>query len=195
MIRIMKTTGVNTSSDEILIRTFRQGNPHSLGALYTRYYSKVYHTCFSFTRNQDDAFDLAQDVMLKAFSNLESFEGDSSFSTWLFSITRNYCISQTAKRKRFYYEDVQLVHNVPVDHLDPEEMESRKKKEQLETELCNYLDFLPAGDKRLLELKYFHNYSIKDLQREFKLSASAVKMRLLRARQRMEQILEVGIAA
>ncbi len=191
----MKTTGVNKNCDELLIRSFRQGNQQSLGALYTIYYPKVYHTCFSFTKNYDDAFDLAQDVLLKAFNNLERFEGDSSFSTWLFSITRNYCISQTSKRKNLYFEDVQFIYNKLVDHSSSEEMESRKKIEQLELELRNYLDLLPVRDKRMLELKYFHNYSIKDLQKEFQLSASAVKMRLLRARQKMEQILNVEIAA
>ena len=191
----MKTTGVHTNNDELLIKSIRQGNQKSLGALYSIYYPKVIHTCFSYTKNYDDAFDLAQDVMLKAFGNLETFEGDSSFSTWLFSITRNYCISQTSKRKHLYFEDVQFAYNILADHSNSEEMESRRKKEQLELELRNYLDLLPVRDKQMLELKYFHKYSIKDLQKEFKLSASAVKMRLLRARQRMEQILNVEIAA
>jgi RNA polymerase sigma-70 factor (ECF subfamily) len=191
----MKTTGVVIKGDEHLLSTLKQGNLQSLGELYKRYYPKVYHTCFSYTRNHDDAFDLAQDVMLKAFGNINAFEGKSTFSTWLFSITRNHCLSMISKNGRLYYEDVQSAHYLAADELSSEDLENREKKEQLELQLQHYIDLLPEVDKRMLELKYFQKYSIKDLQIEFDLSASAVKMRLLRARQRIEQILDARTAA
>jgi len=50
---------------------------------------------------------------------------------------------------------------------------------------------LPEKDKRMLELKYHQNYSVKDLQKEFGLSASAVKMRLMRSRQRVEHAINI----
>ena len=62
-------------------------------------------------------------------------------------------------------------------------------------QLNYYIDLLPEMDKQMLELKYFHKYSISDLQKEFNLSNSAVKMRLLRARQRIEQIINARTAA
>ena len=191
----MKTTEAFVRNDEYYLSIFRQERQRSLGELYNRYYPKVYHTCFSYTRNQDDAFDLAQDVMLKAFSNIEAFERKSTFSTWLFSITRNHCLTMISKKKRMNYEDVQSAHFLIAEELSSDEQEKREKKEQLEQELHNYLDLLPENDRRMLELKYFHKYSIQDLQREFNLSASAVKMRLLRARQRIEQVLNVRPAA
>jgi len=191
----MKTTGAAIRGDEYFLSTFKQEKQQSLGEIYKRYYSKVYHTCFSYTKNHDDAFDLAQDVMLKVFNNIEAFEGKSTFSTWLFSITRNHCLSKISKKKMLYYEDIQAAHNLIAEELCPEELANREKKEQLELELKQYLDLLPENDKRMLELKYFQRYSVKDLQKEFNLSASAVKMRLLRARQRIEQIIEVRAAA
>ena len=181
----MKTTGV----------AFKQEKQQILGEIYRRYYSKVYHTCFFYTKNPDDAFDLAHDVLLKAFNNIEAFEGKSTLSTWLYSITRNHCLSTISKKKMLYVEDVHTALNLIADEFSSEELENREKKEQLESELQDYLDLLPVNDKKMLELKYFQKYSVKDLQREFNLSASAVKMRLLRARQRIEQILEVRTAA
>lgn len=167
----------------------------NLTELYRCYYPKVYHTCLSYAKNQDDALDLTQDVMLKVFSNIHAFEGKSSFSTWVFSITRNHCISMMSKKRMYYHQDVYTAKNLIAEEMNPEELERREKKEQLELELEHYLDLLPANDKKMMELKYFHKYSVKDLQTEFDLSASAVKMRLLRARQRIEQILEVRAAA
>lgn len=167
----------------------------SQSELYTRYFPKVYHSCYSYAKNHDDAFDMAQDVMLKVFNNLETFEGKSTLSTWLFSITRNHCLSMMAKKRLLYYEDVHSAQNLAEDECSAEELEKREKKENLEFELQHFIDLLPENDKRMLELKYFHKYSVKDLQEEFSLSASAVKMRLLRARQRIEQILELRNAA
>lgn len=182
-------------SDEYFLGALKQEKQYSLGELYRRYYPKVYHTCFSYAKNQEDAFDLAHDVMLKVFNNIDAFQGKSSFSTWLYSITRNHCLSIISKKKMLYFEDVHAAHNLIAEEVCSEQLEQRQKKEQMELELQHYIELLPENDKKMLELKYFHKYSVKDLQKEFNLSASAVKMRLLRARQRIEQILEVRTAA
>ena len=191
----MKTTGAIVRSDEYCLSTLRQDRQQSLGELYKKYYPKVYQSCFSYTRNHDDAFDLAQDVMLKAFTNIEAFEGKSSFSTWLFSITRNHCLSMISKKRNLYFEEFHIAFDLIAEELSSEELENRAWKEQTELQLQKYLDLLPLKDKRILELKYFYKCSIKDLQKELNLSASAVKMRLLRARQKIEQIIDVRFAA
>jgi RNA polymerase sigma-70 factor (ECF subfamily) len=191
----MKTAAQIDLSDEQLIREYIKGDNNSLGMLYNRYYSKVYHKCFSFAGNQEDAFDLAQDVLMKTFSNIESFKGTSKFSSWLFSITSNHCISQTAKSKRECHLNTGFENNIIAEDPDEEEIEARYKREDMELHMNEYLVQLPEYDKKMLELKYLYNYSVKDLQREFNLSASAVKMRLLRARKKIEQIITTNIAA
>ena len=191
----MKTTEVILRSDECLLSTLKQGKLQSFGDLYLRYYPKVYHTCFSYAKNHDDAFDLAQDALLKALVNIETFKGKSTFSTWLFSITRNHCLSLKTKKGRIFYEDVQAAHILAAEEFSSDDLKKREKKEQLELQLQHCMDLLPLEDKRMLELKYYHNFTIKDLQDEFDLSASAVKMRLLRARQRVERIIDARAAA
>jgi RNA polymerase sigma-70 factor (ECF subfamily) len=100
-----------------------------------------------------------------------------------------------SKRRRIYYEDIQFAQNLIAEEISAEELKIRERKEQLEMELQDYLDHLPVMDKQLLELKYFKKYSVKELQEEFNLSASAVKMRLLRARQKVEQLVDFSFAA
>jgi RNA polymerase sigma-70 factor (ECF subfamily) len=131
---------------------------------------------------------------MKAFSNIESFKGSSKFSTWLFSITCNHCISYAAKSKiecRLTSSD----YNIIADDSDEEEFEARQIREEMELKMDDYLMQLPDNEGRMLSLKYRHNYSVKDLQSEFTLSASAVKMRLLRARKKIEQIITEKDAA
>ncbi len=191
----MKAAPEASPSDEQLIKEYLNGDNHSLGILYQRYYSKVYHKCLSFSRNPEDAFDLAQDVLMKAFSNVESFRGSSKFSTWLYSITSNHCISKAARSKSECCLMAGTAYLMIPDDSDDEELEARQNREEMVLKMDDYLNQLPENDRKMLDLKYREDYSIKDLQRAFNLSASAVKMRLLRARHKMEQIITDHCAA
>lgn len=191
----MKSLIYKGISDEQLVSGFLKGDMNCFGVLYGRYYSKVYSRCYSFSRNGDDAFDMTQEILLKAIGNVSSFGGKSKFSTWLFSIATNYCISESSKRSRKYHEDIKAAYEILEERMDEEDYEERVKWETLESSLDEYLELLSGEERRLLVLKYRMNYSVKELQKEFELSASAVKMRLLRARMKMNQIIALEEAA
>ena len=138
---------------------------------------------------------MTQEILLKAFCNIGSFGGNSKFSTWLYSIATNYCISQTRKKSKHYHEDIIKADQILADRMDEDEYKKRIKWEALESKLDEYLMMLSEEERQILVLKYRHNYSVKDLQEEFDLSASAVKMRLLRARTKMSQVMKLQDAA
>jgi RNA polymerase sigma factor (sigma-70 family) len=85
--------------DEQLIERYRaqggspKGDPF-LNQLFKRHHRRVAAWCFRMTGNTDAAADLAQDVFLKAFQNMPAFRGDSKFTTWLYTIARNRCLTQ-----------------------------------------------------------------------------------------------------
>jgi RNA polymerase sigma-70 factor (ECF subfamily) len=86
-------------SDQQLVAQYRaeQGSPAAaslLDELFRRHRTRVATWCFRFTGDVDSAADLAQDVLLKAFQRLDSFRGDSRFTTWLYSIARNRCMDE-----------------------------------------------------------------------------------------------------
>lgn len=170
--------------DDQLVELFKRGNGEGIGALYKKYFPKVLHTCYSYTGSKEDAFDLAQDIFIKVLTKIETFKGASAFSTWLYSITRNHCLSHVSHQKSEVYEDFEQACQILAENTEAEEFERRMQMESIEQEIGNCLCLLPPLDQRMLVLKYHQNYSIKDLQKEFGLSASAVKMRLLRSRQR-----------
>jgi RNA polymerase sigma-70 factor (ECF subfamily) len=68
--------------------------------VFTAYHERVLMWCYRIARNRDDADDLAQEVFLKAWRRRHTFRGDSSVSTWLYSITRNHCITAMARRRQ-----------------------------------------------------------------------------------------------
>ena len=176
------------STDAQLVESLKMGNSESFGQLYRKYFPKVYHTCFSYFGNRDDAFDVTQDIVMKVYAKIDSFEGNSTFSTWLFSIAKNHCLSFISRRKNELHMDQDQEFAQLFDESGPEELEVRQRREDMENDMGKYLEILPLSDQRMLELKYRFNYSINELQREFGISASAVKMRLLRSRQKVEKV-------
>jgi RNA polymerase sigma-70 factor (ECF subfamily) len=191
----MKDLVHSAMTDEQLINGILKGNKDCFGKLYSRYYSRVYSKCYSFARNSDDAFDMTQEILLKAIFKVGSFGGNSKFSTWLYSITTNYCITQTLKKGRQYHEDIDAAHHILVEMADEDEMKRRVQWEALELNLEEYLNLLNDDERKILVLKYLRNYSLKALQKEFDLSASAVKMRLLRARMKLNHVISLEHAA
>lgn len=90
-------------SDEELVARYRgsAGSPadrNSINELFERYQSRIATWCFRFTGDREDALDLAQGVFMKAYRHMDSFRGDSRFSTWLYSIARNHCINHMKSR-------------------------------------------------------------------------------------------------
>lgn len=90
-------------SDEQLVERYRaeHGTPGGtlmLDELFRRHRAKVAAWCLRITGEVETAADLAQDVMLKAFQRLDSFRGDSRFTTWLYSIARNHCLDALRSR-------------------------------------------------------------------------------------------------
>ncbi len=173
--------------DEQLVDNYKNGNYQSLGTLYKRYYKKVYHKCLSFTRKPDEANDMAQDVLMKAMENISSFRGNSKFATWLFAITKNHCITYSRSKRNIYFEDIYSNENIADEMVD---LSDRELYEQRELALDDMLYSVRDAERKMLVLKYQQNYSIKDLQKELNLSASAIKMRLQRARYKVQKLFE-----
>ncbi|MCI5058836.1 MAG: RNA polymerase sigma factor [Flavobacteriales bacterium] len=176
----------NQYTDQNLIDLFKRGDQEAMGALYARYYQKVYYKCLSFTNDPDEAFDLSEDILMKAFDKVGSFKGTSSFSTWLFSITYNECIELTRKTKKYSFSKVDDQFDLADDNEDVEDDVERSRKEAA---VLNLLADLPESDREILIMKYMDNAKIGEIQAKLGLSASAVKMRLSRAKEKINKMM------
>lgn len=174
-----------TLADEQLVHAFQPSpSTHSFDTLYQRYLGKVYQTCLSFTNDTQTAQDYAQDIFLKVFRKLDTFEQQSSFSTWLYVIAHNHCRDQHQRRKRLPTEplapDLETLAGSSPFTDDADEDQLRLMERQLAK--------LPPLDRDMLRLKYEQGLSIVALSRRYQLSESAVKMRLKRSRDRLRSL-------
>lgn len=181
----MKTLINNNLSDPELIKLFNLGKKESFSVLYNRYYSKVYGLCLNMIKQEDEAADIAQEIMLKVYQKLNTFKMESLFSTWLYRVSRNHCVQLLRSKRIVIYDSLDKYISVP---YEKEEENSCYIENVRETCLNNTLENINNEDKSLLLLKYRDEFTIKMLQERFKLSESAVKMRLQRARLRASRI-------
>lgn len=154
--------------------------------LYKRYGGKVFAKCISMLADDGLARDATQDIFIKILLNLSKFSEQSSFSTWIYSITYNYCIDLIRKKKKMpllFTEDVGKVSKEQVVEI-PDSVLLEMKQERLEA----VLDQLLPGDKAILLMKYIDDLPIKDIGAILGKTESAIKMQIMRAKQKAQMI-------
>jgi RNA polymerase sigma-70 factor (ECF subfamily) len=181
-------------SDKELVKSITLNNNTALfEKLYDRYSKVVYNTSFSYTKNEFEAEDLTQDIFLKLFLNLKKFQGNSKFSTWLFSLTRNHCINaitrKGAKEKRN-----QSVFYLDIENLGiTEDSDSQDFENNQIDNMFAAIKQIPEADKNILFLKYKEELSIKDIANALSIGESAVKMRLKRAKSKLSDQMPIAV--
>lgn len=184
------------ASDGELIKSILQNDSGALSELYNRYYKKVFQKCQSMVKDPDEAFDLAQEALIKAFDNLKNFRGDSSFSTWLYIIAHRHCLESLRRSNKKIVKNLDYTLEDSVKPSVETDQDSMDRYE-MENIMVSLINSLPADEKELLLLKYSKGESIESLQHLFHLSASAIKMRLKRSKEKLNQlyleVLSVGL--
>src|SRR3972149_3405294 len=92
--------------DEGLVALARKGGNKAFEVLVERYKQKAYRIAFHFTRDREEAKDLSQEALLRAFTNMKGFDRQSSFYTWFYRILVNLCVDYQRRRKRVAWESI-----------------------------------------------------------------------------------------
>lgn len=153
--------------------------------LYNRYINKVYSKCISLLKDQTLAEDAAQEIFLKIFLNLAKFNRKSKFSTWVYSISYNYCIDfirKSKKSKKLFSSEENEGKEIIEDIDDAALIEMEISR------LKVVLDELPVADKAVLLMKYQEELSIKEISAIIGKTESAVKMKLKRAKHKSQKV-------
>lgn len=170
-------------TDEETIRQLLPSQPNQcFETLYSRYVNKVYRRCLSMTKDTEKAEDFTHDIFLKVFSKLDAFQERSSFSTWLYSIAYNYCSDQLRLAKRFNFAPMEEGLN----QVLPDSQEAQLHEETILV-VKQAMATLSVNERTLLRLKYEDSMSINEIAELYNLKPSAVKMRLKRSREKVQQ--------
>ena len=185
---------------ELITQYLGTQNHAQFSLLYDRYCTRVYSKCLSLLKNESLAEDALQDIFLKIFLNLANFNFQSQFSTWVYSVTYNYCIDflRRQRKERDIFADTEF----DADSTDgsptqaglkrdvTDDIDDAVMREMNMVRLATVLERIAADDKMILLMKYQDELSIKEICDIVDKSESAVKMKLKRAKQRAKQIYE-----
>jgi len=151
--------------------------------LVERFRQRVWQICYRLLGNEHDASDAAQEVFVRLFLHRGKFEGRSKYSTWVHGIAVRTCLTIRRGRGRR-----QRHENVASDEtIETHSPGTPAPTEGLSLDLMQMLDILDEEDRALLILKYAENYSHEELAEIFHLSVSACKMRISRAREKIQE--------
>ena len=179
---------MNKTDDLYYIDAIKKGNVQAFSFLVEKYQKMVYTLALKLMKKPEVAEEMAQDTFIKAFQKLDSYEGKSKFSTWLYSITYNACISELRKRRiEFKSLDDRQVSDQDEQRMYDYYRENRK--EDQEKYLALALEKLPEDDQVLVTLYYYENQSMDEISVITGLTVSNIKVKIHRARKRMQVLL------
>jgi len=176
--------------DQIYIDKVLQGDAASYSYLVEKYKDMAYTVAIKIVRNAEDAEEVAQDSFIKAFQQLRTFQGRSKFSTWLYTIVYRTAISKTRKKKI----EVTGIDDYVIDNYSTgnsfSQIEELKKEEQ-QKYIKAAIDKLPELDALLVTLFYVNDNTLDEIEKITGYTKTNIKVRLFRARKKLQKSLEL----
>ncbi len=184
-------------SDSELITQATSGNDSAFEELIFRYDRSVLAIALKFVHNTDDAKDIYQEVFIRVHKGLKNFEMKSEFSTWLYRIATNVCLSHKSRSKKHLYvsideryenEDGESVNVEPVDdEMDPGELMANIDLGDI---IKDAVDSLSSKQRMTFILKHYEGYKIREIADMLNCKEGTVKKYLFDAIRNLQKKLK-----
>lgn len=182
--------------DQSFLELSRRNKDKAFSYLVDEYSSKVFNTCINLIRNQEDAEDLTQEVFTAIYLSLDTFEGGSKLSTWIYSIALNKSkefLRKKTRKKRFGFMttiETDESHKVPlatVDFNHPGVLMENKERTKI---LFDAIDQLAENQKTAYTLHKIEGKSYTEIAELTELSVSSVESLMFRAKKKLQSLLK-----
>lgn len=181
------STGLN---DNEIISLVLNGDHQAYAGLVTRYQDYVFTLALRMVKNREDAEELAQDVFIKAYKYLADFRGASKFSTWLYTIVNNTCITFLRKKKvEIHSLDDDKVFEL-ADSRDSGMRADKVEQKSRQAMVNEAIALLGPDDAEIITLFYKAEQSLEETAQVLGIEVNAAKVRLHRARTRLKEKME-----
>jgi RNA polymerase sigma-70 factor (ECF subfamily) len=174
-------------SDQELMRIVQGGDYSPASEIYDRYSGRIYNFAFRFLKNAEAAEDATQEVFVKMIRHANQFQGDAKLSTWLFSITANWCRDYLRKADNRVKESDDVLVTLPA----PSELSPERTLEQRENEqrVRKALGALTPEQREAILLSRYQGLSYAEIAQIAGCSEGAVKTRVFRAMETLKKVL------
>lgn len=182
------STGQNDSE---IISQVLSGDQQAFAGLVSRYQNYVFTLVLRFTKSREDAEELAQDIFVKAYRSLADFRGASKFSTWLYTIVNNTCITFLRKKKLEVHslesEKIFEVADNQVSGFGANQVEQKSRVAMVNKSIA----LLEPDDATVITLFYKGEQSLEEIAQVLGVEPNTAKVRLHRARTRLREKMEM----
>ncbi len=177
--------------DIALIQMALQGTQAAYGKLVERYQAYAFSLAMKYVDDRELAEELAQDAFVKAYRSLADFKGASKFSTWLYTIVHTTCLSHLRKKggNTVLPGDERMQAIMETASLAQQPAEALEQKTQ-KSMVDSAIKYLPVADAEVITLFYLAGQSVEEIGLITGLTATNVKVRLFRARQKLKEVLQ-----
>jgi RNA polymerase sigma-70 factor (ECF subfamily) len=180
------------NEEQVWLEQARQGDKAAFGKLIEAYQTPVYNLAYRMLNNSGEAEEAAQEAFIRAYTRLDSYNPAHKFSTWMLSITSNYCIDLIRKRRALLLSiDEPLPAHPALQSEKSKGPESQMVMNEQQEMVQGLLQELPEDYREAVVLRYWYEMSYDEIAEVMNTTVSAIKSRLFRARRLLA---EVGMA-
>jgi RNA polymerase sigma-70 factor (ECF subfamily) len=182
--RVVSSVKTPQSEDLELIHRSQAGDTEAFGELVTKHRAKILAMIYGMVRDENDAWDLAQEGFLKAWRSIHKFEGRSSFYTWLYSLTVNLAIDSLRRKGRCV--EVELDDAIPSSLPSPR---ANYQRTEIRQHINAALARLTPEHRAVIVLKEIEDLQYQEIAEILNLSIGTVMSRLFYGRKKLQSIL------
>jgi len=171
-----------------LVRSIRSGDRDAFVTLTRIYQQKIFILAYSFFRNKEDAVDLVQEVFLRIFEKIDSFEESRNFEAWMFQVAKNLCIDHYRRtRSRRTMESGLRVEELPLaDDRTPD----ASRASDLKAVLARSVDRLAERQRTIFLMRHVNQMGNEEIARALNISTGTVKSLHFKAIRRLRALME-----
>jgi RNA polymerase sigma-70 factor (ECF subfamily) len=176
------------NEEQTWVRQAQQGDDEAFTKLVETYQTPVFNLCYRMLGEPELAEDAAQETFLRAYQHLHRYDQKRPFPTWLLSIAAHYCIDRLRRRKFSMFSmdtEDEDGNSFEIPDMDAPNPEGEAITGQTNERVHAMLKDLDATDRAAIIMRYWYDYSEKEIAESLNLTVSAVKSRLHRARKEM----------
>jgi RNA polymerase sigma-70 factor (ECF subfamily) len=178
-----------------LAKLSRNGDRRAFAELVDLYKDKIYHLGYRMLNQRQEAEDVVQETFLRVYTNLDRYDENQKFSTWIYRIATNLCIDRLRKRKPSYSIDAELPEGEGTDwHAmlasDDASPETELILSETQQHIREAIQSLPDKYKSIVVLRYLHDLSLQEISDILEMPVTTVKTRVHRGREFLRKKLE-----
>jgi len=176
-------------SDEELMKAYQEGEEEAMSVIFRRYQKKIFNFALRFLGHRADAEDATADVFLSLMKSGTSYQPEAKFSTWLYTIARNACISRLRRRKNIFSLSFKKAseENSEWEIPDIKTPDEEAHQKDVAMQIKNAIQNLPVSQKETLILRGYHALSYEEISKITGHTLENVKVLIFRAREQLRQ--------